>query len=128
MMRQRTHRHEKKFDSYPSRKKIQHEIMSTVISSYPTDCFNPIINIAITDGDYYEMTLKECVEKLVICDDCLIFRSTLPAFIKKNGNCFEELDANLYNLMNSEHIRDAPEEYWNWFDNEMKRKRELRIQ
>ena len=94
-----------------------------MISSYPTDTFNPTLTIHITDGDYYDFTLKECIEKLVICDDCIIFRKNLDAFIAKHGNRFEMLECNLYNLLNAEHCVDAPQEYWDWFDRILRSRR-----
>ncbi len=87
----------------------------TKISSTPTDDFNPDLDILITDGDVYGMTLKDAIDKLIICDSCIIFKSSEPAFIKRWGNNYERLEANLYNLMNQEFIPDAPEEYWTWF-------------
>jgi hypothetical protein len=96
-----------------------------MISSYPTDTFNPTLCIRITDGDQYNLTLKECLEKLVICDDCsIIFRKNLYTFEAKHGNRFEMLECNLYNLLNSEFIVDPPQEYWDWFHVKTKEKEE----
>jgi len=95
-----------------------------MISSYPTDTFNPTLCIGITDGDQYNLTLKECLEKLVICDSCIIFRKDLDKFTAKHGYDFEMLECNLYNLLNAEFIADPPQEYWDWFHVKTKEKEE----
>ena len=85
------------------------------ISSRATEEFNPDLAILLTDGDVYGMTLKDAMDKLIICDDCLIFKTSEPAFIKRHGTRYERLEANLFNLMNQDFLPEAPQEYWLWF-------------
>jgi len=61
------------------------------------------------------MTLKTAIDKLIICDDCLIFKTSEPAFIERHGSRYERKEANLFNLMNQEFIPDVSDEYSLWF-------------
>ena len=86
----------------------------SAISYYPTDEFNPTLKVHITDGGDYEFTLKECCEKLLVFGSALIFKKDIDLWMEKWGY---ELygEPSLYDLLNYEFIRDAPEEYWEWF-------------
>jgi hypothetical protein len=74
-------------------------------------------------GDFYicEMNIKDAYDQLVIVGTCLIFQKNLKEFQKK-WPVWEE-SASLYNLLNGEFIKDAPEDCWEWFKDQMKLRR-----
>lgn len=100
------------------KEKIEEE--KKTISYYATDNFNPELNIFVTDDDCYGMTLKEAVEKLIICDDCIIFKKSEPAFQRRHGTRYQRIDANLYNLLNRDMIIDAPDHWYEWMSTQHK--------
>lgn len=83
------------------------------------------ITVCVDGGDLYDFTLRECLEKLVICGTSLIFVKDLKKFQKKWG-VYEEQNADLYNLINYEFMQDIPEWLWVWFFKESKSRRERR--
>lgn len=102
----------------------------TTISKYATETFNPTLDVFVSvyseklggffGHDWYELTLKDCVEKLTICDGMLIYKKYLPQFEKLYGTYFDQRHANLYELFNFEFIsEDTPQEYRQWFRTEL---------
>jgi len=73
----------------------------------------------------FEYTLRECLEKLVICGTSLIRNKDLKKLQKKWG-VYEVEHADLYNLINYEFMQDIPEWLWDWFSKESKSRRERR--
>lgn len=91
------------------------------VSNYPTETFNPVLCICVNSfngygKDYYDMTLKEAIDKLIIYGDLLIFKSQEERFINywKHKTPKYGLQANLYNLINHEFLHDIPTEYRDW--------------
>lgn len=91
------------------------------ISSHPTLTFNPYLDIFV-DGDVHGMTLKVAIEKLIFCDDVLIYKDKEPAFIKRWGPNYEREEANLYELLNRDSIPDPPASYVAWFKRQLQKK------
>ena len=89
------------------------------ISSHPTLKFNPYLDIVVNDGDVHGMTLKVAIEKLIFCDDTLIYKDEEPSFIKRWGPKYERKEANLYELLSHDCIPDPPASYVVWFEKEL---------
>jgi hypothetical protein len=61
-------------------------------------------------------TPKELLENYTIVECCLVRNCDLEKFHKKHGTCgFNEEQANLYNLMNSEFLAEADEDLWDYY-------------
>ena len=74
------------------------------------------------EDDYIcEMSIKDAYDQLVIVGTCLIFQKDLEEF-QKTWPVWEE-SASLYNLLNGDFIKDAPEDCWDWFKDQMKLRR-----
>lgn len=86
------------------------------ISALPTESFNPTLCVYLEDcGDWYNFTLKEAVEELLIYDCILVKKKNLEKVQKKYGKPYEVKNVDLYELLNHEFIQEAPAEWWAWF-------------